>query len=78
MAKRARLDLLLVERGFFETRSKAQAAVMAGLVLVDGKPAGKAGDAVPVDAPMSRQTRPSVSISNASRAARNLRPPRET
>src|SRR5207247_2563795 len=42
MAKRARLDNLLVERGLFATRSKAAAAVMAGIVLVDGKPALKA------------------------------------
>jgi 23S rRNA (cytidine1920-2'-O)/16S rRNA (cytidine1409-2'-O)-methyltransferase len=42
---RLRLDLLLVERGLFETRTKAQAAVMAGQVLVDGKPADKAGTA---------------------------------
>jgi 23S rRNA (cytidine1920-2'-O)/16S rRNA (cytidine1409-2'-O)-methyltransferase len=63
MAKRARLDLLLVERGFFETRSKAQAAVMAGLVLVDGKPAGKAGDAVPVDAELSFKSDPCPFVS---------------
>lgn len=46
MAKRTRLDVLLVERGLFETRAKAQAAVMAGLVLRAGKPALKAGAAV--------------------------------
>ena len=40
---RPRLDVLLVERGLFATRAKAHAAVMAGQVLVDGKPAGKAG-----------------------------------
>lgn len=38
-----RLDLLLVEKGLCPTRTKAQAAVMAGKVLVDGKPAPKAG-----------------------------------
>jgi 23S rRNA (cytidine1920-2'-O)/16S rRNA (cytidine1409-2'-O)-methyltransferase len=41
--KKVRLDLLLVERGLFDTRAKAQAAVMAGQVLVDGKPQAKAG-----------------------------------
>ncbi len=45
---RTRLDVLLVERGLFPTRAKAQAAVMAGQVLVDGKAAGKAG--TPTDA----------------------------
>jgi 23S rRNA (cytidine1920-2'-O)/16S rRNA (cytidine1409-2'-O)-methyltransferase len=63
MAKRARLDLLLVERGLFETRSKAQAAVMAGLVLVDGRPAAKAGDAVALDAELSLKSDPCPFVS---------------
>lgn len=42
-ASRARLDSLLVERGLFPSRSAARAAVMAGLVQVDGRPAGKPG-----------------------------------
>ena len=33
--KRERIDKLLVERGLAETRNKAQAMIMAGLVLVD-------------------------------------------
>jgi 23S rRNA (cytidine1920-2'-O)/16S rRNA (cytidine1409-2'-O)-methyltransferase len=33
---RKRLDLLLVERGFFESRAKARAAIEAGQVSVDG------------------------------------------
>jgi 23S rRNA (cytidine1920-2'-O)/16S rRNA (cytidine1409-2'-O)-methyltransferase len=41
-----RLDRLLVERGLAQTREKAQALVMAGLVTVDGRPATKAGAAV--------------------------------
>jgi 23S rRNA (cytidine1920-2'-O)/16S rRNA (cytidine1409-2'-O)-methyltransferase len=45
-----RLDTLLVERGLAETRAKAQALIMAGEVLVDGKPAGKAGMPVADDA----------------------------
>lgn len=63
MAKRTRLDLLLVERGLFETRSKAQAAVMAGLVLVDGKPAAKAGDAVAEDAELALKSAPCPYVS---------------
>lgn len=63
MAKRARLDLLLVERGLFETRSKAQAAVMAGLVLVDGKPALKAGDAVAEESELSLKSDPCPYVS---------------
>ncbi len=62
-AKRARLDQLLVERGLFETRSKAQAALMAGLVLVGGKPAGKAGDMVADDAELSLKGDPCPYVS---------------
>ena len=36
--KRVRLDLLLVELGHFPTRAKAQAAIMAGAVRVNGEP----------------------------------------
>ncbi len=63
MAKRARLDIFLVEKGFFETRTKAQAAVMAGLVLVNGIPAGKAGDSVPEDAVLSLKSDPCPYVS---------------
>ncbi len=38
-----RLDVLLVERGLFESRQKAQATIMAGLVYVDGRKVDKAG-----------------------------------
>jgi 23S rRNA (cytidine1920-2'-O)/16S rRNA (cytidine1409-2'-O)-methyltransferase len=38
-----RLDLLIVERGLAESRTKAQALIMAGQVSVDGKAADKAG-----------------------------------
>ena len=63
MAKRSRLDLLLVERGLFETRSKASAAVMAGLVLVDGKPAFKAGEAVAEESELSLKSDPCPYVS---------------
>lgn len=63
MARRARLDLLLVERGLFPTRAKAQAAVMAGLVLVDGEPAGKAGEAVAAEAVLSLAAAPCPYVS---------------
>ncbi len=43
---RPRLDVLLVERGLAESREKAQALVMAGLVIVDGAPAEKPGQRV--------------------------------
>ena len=30
-----RIDVLLVEKGFFESREKAKASIMAGVVYVD-------------------------------------------
>lgn len=47
---RRRIDLLLVERGLFESRAKAQAAIAAGLVTADGVAVSKASSEVPVDA----------------------------
>ena len=41
-----RIDLLLVERGLFESRSKAQAAIEAGGVRVDGALIGKPSEMV--------------------------------
>ncbi|XOK63785.1 TlyA family RNA methyltransferase [Paenibacillus elgii] len=41
--EKERLDVLLVEQGYYETREKAKAAIMAGLVLVDDVPVDKAG-----------------------------------
>ncbi|MCX8060384.1 MAG: S4 domain-containing protein, partial [Aquificaceae bacterium] len=38
-----RLDLYLVEKGYAPTREKAQALIMAGLVLVEGKSVSKPG-----------------------------------
>jgi 23S rRNA (cytidine1920-2'-O)/16S rRNA (cytidine1409-2'-O)-methyltransferase len=41
-----RLDVLLVRLGYFESREKAKAAVMAGLVYVDKQRCDKAGTSV--------------------------------
>ncbi len=38
-----RLDKILTDKGFFETKSKAQAAIMAGEVRIDGNIITKAG-----------------------------------
>ncbi len=35
--KKLRLDMALVERGFFQSRTRAQASIMAGEVLVNGE-----------------------------------------
>lgn len=51
MAKqKTRLDQLLVQRGLAETRSKAQALILAGSVRVGGAPHTKAGALVADDA----------------------------
>lgn len=44
-----RLDVLLVEKGFFESREKAKASIMAGVVFVDGQRSDKAGNKIDVD-----------------------------
>jgi 23S rRNA (cytidine1920-2'-O)/16S rRNA (cytidine1409-2'-O)-methyltransferase len=47
---RLRADRLLVERGLFESRAKAQAAIAAGLVTADARPVKKPSDEIAVDA----------------------------
>lgn len=43
---RQRADLYLVEHGHFESRARAQAAIRAGLVRVDGRPLTRASEAI--------------------------------
>ena len=50
MSKKERIDRLLVERGLFESRAKAQAAIEAGLVTVDEEPVHKASQEFADDA----------------------------
>ena len=50
MSKKTRLDVLLTERGLCESRQKAQATIMAGLVFVDGQRSDKPGTPVAEDA----------------------------
>lgn len=58
-----RLDQLLVEKGLFASREKAQAAIMAGVVWVNGKRAEKAGHATEdsVSIELKGETSPYVS-----------------
>jgi len=49
MARKVRLDQLLVERGMAPSRARAQALVMAGAVRVDGAVVDKAGKSVATD-----------------------------
>ena len=48
--KGKRLDVALVELGYFESRQKAQACIMSGIVYVNDKKIDKAGFAVADDA----------------------------
>ena len=50
MSEKKRLDVILVEKGFFESREKAKASIMAGIVFVDEQKLDKAGDMVSVEA----------------------------
>ncbi len=50
MSLRRRADRLLVERGLFDSRAKAQAAIAAGLVTADDAAVRKASDEIPLDA----------------------------
>ena len=43
MKVKKRLDVLLTERNLADSRSKAQAVIMSGLVYVDGQKADKPG-----------------------------------
>jgi len=49
MPSKVRLDVLLVEKGLSPSREKAQRAIMAGLVSVNGQRASKAGQTVKDD-----------------------------
>jgi 23S rRNA (cytidine1920-2'-O)/16S rRNA (cytidine1409-2'-O)-methyltransferase len=52
---RKRADVLLVERGLFESRARARAAIDAGLEVADGKPVAKASETIASDAALSAQ-----------------------
>ena len=49
MADKLRLDVALTERGFAESREKAKALIMAGIVFVNNQKSDKAGNTVKPD-----------------------------
>lgn len=53
-----RLDTVLVQRGFFSSRSQAAAAVLAGEVRVNGQPVTKAGTLVTPDIEVTLKEQP--------------------
>jgi 23S rRNA (cytidine1920-2'-O)/16S rRNA (cytidine1409-2'-O)-methyltransferase len=52
---RKRADILLVERGLFESRARARAAIEAGLVIANDKPVTKPSETVAADAVLQAQ-----------------------
>ncbi len=57
-APKIRLDQALVERGLAESRAKAQAAIMAGLVFSGERKLDKPGHAVAADQPLELRGKP--------------------
>ena len=52
---RKRADLVLVERGLFESRARARAAIEAGLVIANDKQVQKPSETIPADAVVQAQ-----------------------
>src|SRR6266481_4969514 len=52
---RKRADILLVERGLFESRARARAAIEAGLVSADHRPVAKPSEIIAADATLQAQ-----------------------
>lgn len=57
-APKIRLDQALVERGLADSRAKAQAAIMAGLVFSGEKRLDKAGQMIAADTPLELRGKP--------------------
>ena len=53
MSAKERLDVLLVERGLFETREQAKRAIMAGIVYSNEERMDKPGEKVKADIPLN-------------------------
>jgi 23S rRNA (cytidine1920-2'-O)/16S rRNA (cytidine1409-2'-O)-methyltransferase len=58
-----RLDLALVELGYYESRARARAAIEAGLVEIDGRAATKAAQTLPDGARVTRADAPHPYVS---------------
>lgn len=63
MATKERVDVLLVHRGFFDSREKAKRAVMAGLVFSKTERVDKPGTKVDYDLPLEVKGSPSKYVS---------------
>ena len=58
MARRVRLDQLLVQRSLAPSRERAQALILAGVVRVDGDPVRRSADSVADDASVTLDAGP--------------------
>lgn len=54
-ALKRRADVVLVERGFFDSRARAQEAIAAGLVTCNGQPLRKASQSIDADAAITAE-----------------------
>ena len=62
-SKKERLDILMVEKGFFPSREKAKSAIMAGEVLVEGERVDKPGQQIKVESNLSVIKKETVFVS---------------
>lgn len=61
--KKIRLDILVTERGLFDSREKAKRAIMAGVVLVNGQISDKPGTEIPEEAEITIKENPNKYVS---------------
>ena len=58
-----RLDVLLVQKGLFDSRERAKSSIMAGLVYVNGERADKPGSSFPADSEVEVKKNPNPFVS---------------
>ena len=76
MSAKERLDVALVARGLAETRAKAQASIMSGIVYVNGQKVDKAGTPVAADAVLEVRGHTLRYVSRGASSCRRRRPVR--
>jgi 23S rRNA (cytidine1920-2'-O)/16S rRNA (cytidine1409-2'-O)-methyltransferase len=61
--EKERLDLLLMERGFFDSRERARGSIMAGVVYINGEKSDKPGEKYPKDVAVEVRENPNPYVS---------------
>ncbi|HEX2944804.1 MAG TPA: TlyA family RNA methyltransferase [Clostridia bacterium] len=61
--EKERLDVLLVEKGLFDSRERAKTSIMAGLIFINGERADKPGSSYPVDSEIEVKKNPNPYVS---------------